>query len=110
MRKYTVRSSTHSCSRVIPVLQLAGLRVVGGIGLQLAAFRVVGLLPLANNAVHSPTSIDISLFVCVTTGQVETEDSCNEYESCDDCIAKGRGCVWCPDPPVSVQHTLSIIP
>ena len=40
--------------------------------------------------------------VCVTTGQVETEDSCNKYESCDDCIAKG--------PPVSVQHTLSIIP
>ena len=55
-------------------------------------------------------SIDISLFVCVTTGQIETEDSCNEYESCDDCIGKGRGCVWCPDPPVSVQHTLSIIP
>ena len=50
------------------------------------------------------------MIMFVYTGQIETEDSCNEYESCDDCIGKGRGCVWCPDPPVSVQHTLSIIP
>ena len=30
-----------------------------------------------------------------------TADSCNQWDSCDECIANGVGCVWCPDPPVS---------
>ena len=36
-----------------------------------------------------------------TPGQ-DGADACNQYKSCDKCIANGIGCVWCPDPPVSL--------
>ena len=40
--------------------------------------------------------------VCFTSGNGQA-DICNQYESCDECIANGIGCVWCPDPPVSLE-------
>ena len=38
------------------------------------------------------------------TGQ---NDPCNQYETCNDCIA-GFDCVWCPDTPVNILYVYTI--
>ena len=41
--------------------------------------------------------------VCVHsgfTGEIQPQDKCSQYETCNDCISADPDCQWCPYQPV----------